>query len=74
MLIAEILFFGPFHFLPSFIFLEILLGVLYGRENPVFEGKERSRQLFFLIQQDRGCQIFWVGRNPLHCGPREPGP
>lgn len=59
MLIVEILFFGPLHFLPSFIFLEILL-VLNGRENPIFEGKERrgTEQFFFLIQQDRGCQIF----------------
>ena len=45
-LIVEILFFGPLHFLPSFIFLEILLSVLNGRENPIFEGKERNRTAF----------------------------
>lgn len=45
MLIVEILFFGPLHFLLSFIFLEILL-VLNGRENPIFEGKERNRTVF----------------------------
>ena len=46
MLIVEILFFGPLHFLSSFIFLEILLSVLNGRENPIFEGKERNRTAF----------------------------
>lgn len=58
MLIVEILFFGPCIFSsPHLFFLEILL-VLNGRENPIFEGKERrgTEQFFFLIQQDRGCQ------------------